>query len=65
LGKGKLFLFFEERKNEMCLTVRLDFQLAGNLFIRVTFICLSLLFGGINGSLVIIILKVVKYKFLK
>jgi hypothetical protein len=31
LGKGKLFLFFEARKNEMCLTVRLAFsELAGN-----------------------------------
>jgi len=25
VGKGKLFLFFEARKNEMCLVVRLDF----------------------------------------
>jgi len=34
LGKGKLFLFFEAQKNEMCLTVRLAFsELAGNGFV--------------------------------
>ena len=39
--KASSFYFLRNEKNEMCLTVRLAFQLAGNVFVYDFVACLS------------------------
>ena len=46
LGKGKLFLFFEARKNEMCLTVRLAIQHENLLFCTIFRITYNVLYSN-------------------